>query len=367
MKLYFVYAIPQLKKLSFFVRLLRKMKKMVITFIYLKTEIQKRQYDKKFFDDWPIQSPYENTKNIYLGLSKYWPSYLFHLTEKCKLKIKEDDIFIGHPFFPISGIKKGITEIVLSMDKKPKTTVLITPLHCNLSIQTSHINRDYLNHVNELVPRCDLLFSIMGQYWWDQWKYSEYSHWLSKMIRLDMAIDIKHYPKIKKRFNQKGKRKFLFIGRNDPMKGTEFLSQLANQVPQFHFGWIGSGNNIEGIHRISDFRELTPKFMSHVAEEYDFFISTSLADPNPTTILEALAWGFPVLSTKQSGYYQSKVFTNIFSENLEETKNIIFNFEEKEESELLGLSKLGRQLVASDYNWNKFNDVIISNLKKHYY
>lgn len=364
MKLYLVYAIPQIGRKSLIQKIIGIIKKYLFEHFYYKFLFGKRVYEVSDFKDWPVQSPYENTKNIYLALNKIWPTYLYHLTEKIKINFERDDIFIGHPYFPIKDIQKGVTEFALNAKKRPKITSIITPLHCNITINTSHINLCFLNHVDKLVPNCDIIFGIMGEFWWDQWKNSKFAHWQTKMVRLDMAINIRYYPKVKNSFNLKGKRKFFFIGRNDPMKGSEFLSELALGLPQFEFGWIGSGAEIKGVKRISSFVQLTPEFMKTVACEYDFFISPSLADPNPTTILESMAWGFPVLSTLESGYYESDVITNIFSDDLEKSKSILHKYQYMDEKELIDIAKNSRKYVEVNHSWEKLTRTIISAIQK---
>jgi glycosyltransferase involved in cell wall biosynthesis len=234
---------------------------------------------------------------------------------------------------------------------------------------STHLTRWFDTAVQSfyLISNTDIVFGIMGKYWWDQWKYSKYAHWQKKMIRLDMAVDINKYCKIKNQFNQKNKRKFLYIGRNDSMKGTDFLSCLAKSCPEYEFGWIGSGNQIEGVNKISDFVELTNEFMKKIAIEYDFFISPSRADPNPTTILETMAWGFPVLCTVQSGYYEDEVITNIFLDDIEKTKSVLKKFQEMEECELITISNNSRKKISNSYNWNVFTEKIKSNISSIYY
>jgi len=366
MKLHLVYAIPRVGKKNFIQKALRRLRLILSEQVYSTYLLGKRRYEERDFTEWPVQSPFENTRNIYLALNKIWPTYLYHLTQKSKIKFDSDDIFLGHPYFPIDKFRSGVTEKALGVNNRPKITALITPLHCNLTIDTGHINLAFLNHVDKLVVNCDILFAIMGEYWWDQWANSKFAHWQSKMVRLDMAVDIEKYPRVKKAFNPKGKRRYLFIGRNDPMKGTDFLSELALSLPQFEFGWIGSGSEIKGVKRLYSFVQLTPELMRTIANEYDFFISPSLADPNPTTILEAMAWGFPVLSTPESGYYESSVIKNIFSNDLEKSKEVLIRYQFLEEGELMYTSECARSFVGSHHSWDKLTATIVASLSDKY-
>jgi glycosyltransferase involved in cell wall biosynthesis len=367
MKCYFVYSIPYISGSSIISRIFNPLHRILLNKTFLKYFIAKRIYNREDFKKWPKRSPYENTKNIYLSLKEKWDTRLFHLEEDIHLQFRPEDIFIGHPFFPIKNNEWGITENAIVGEKRPRVKALITPLHCDYSTSTQHINKAFLDHVEMLSKHCDVLFTFMGEYWWDKWKESIYSDMQKKMIRMDMAIDIKYFPKIKKEFNKPGQRKFLYIGKNDPTKGITFLSDVAKSYQKGAFGWIGGGSEIDGITRIDGYRDLTPEFMEKIALEYDFFISPSVADANPTTILEAMAWGFPVLATKQSGYYESKAITNIFLNDVEKTQAVLDKFQNMDESELKERTDFGRTIVEEKYNWSCVTETIVNEVERLYF
>ena len=311
---------------------------------------------------WPRRSPYENTRHIFLGLSRRVPAVLYALDEQVRCDFSAADIFLGHPRFPAEGGKMGVTELSIDQTPRPRIFALISPLHCDTSIGTTHINKAYLDAVDRLLPRADVLFAIMGEYWWDQWPNSPYAHWMDKMVRLDMAIDTTYFPRVKRRFNPPGKRGFLYIGRNDPMKGTDFLSKLAHHTHDCRWGWIGSGSEIDGIPRLSGPRPLTPDYLSQLAEEFDFFINTSVADPNPTTILESMAWGFPVICTAQSGYYETSYRRNIYLADLERSIGVLRELQTVDEASLHGMADEARRVVDDYYMWDRFTGCICSRL-----
>ncbi len=361
MKCHFVYSVP-FQNQSLIHRINRKIRVVLNRASVPIALITKRQPDEKEIDQWPNHSPYSNTKNIYKALSKEYTTYLYHLRERVKIRINSDDIFLGHPFFPYKPNGIGVTEFAVSSKVKPKVLAIITPLHCDINIKTTHINKAFLDHVNSLMPHVDVLFAQMGQYWWDQWDRSPYAHWKSKMVRLDMAVDVKYYPFIKKKFNKPGCRRFLYIGKNDPMKGVDFLSKLAFELKNYEFGWIGRGPDIPGVKRISGLRQLDPEYMSKISEDYDFFISPSAADPNPTTILENMAWGFPVICTPQSGYYKTEYIRNIYRSDFNKSVEIMKSLQALNEVELFKWSKLARQVVENDYNWGRYTGTILKHI-----
>lgn len=363
MTCHFVYSVPLHIDCSLFARINRKLRRILGDCGIPLGLLSNRQPDSSDFKYWPVQSPSENTRNVYTALSKILPTSLYDLTERVHCNFQQEDIFLGHPYFPHVKGRYGVTEMAFKEKIRPKKLALITPLHCDIDIQTDHINKPFLDDVDRMLPQADLLFGIMGEYWWDRWDTSPYAHWKKKMIRLDMAVDSTRYPRVKRRFNRPGKRGYLYIGNSsDPRKGTDFLSQLMGKLPEFPKGWIGSGPDIPNVPRIHSACQLTADIMSQIAEEYDFFISPSKADPNPTTILESMAWGFPVICTPQSGYYGTFFRKIIYLDDLDKSIAVLNELQTLDEYELQVMADRGREAVERDYNWERFTSIIIENL-----
>lgn len=360
MKCHLVYAVPVTNLIS---RLERKLRYTLQRMGLPLGLLSNRQPTKANLESWPIRIPYENTRNLYSAISKKVPTILYHLTEQVHCRFDPDDIFLGHPVFPYRAGSCGVVELTIKESIRPNKFGLITPLHCDTLIETTHINKQFLDHVNGLLPYADILFAKMGQYWWDQWDYSPYAHWMSKMVRLDGAVDAQLYPRVKNQFNRSGQRGYLYIGNShDPRKGVGFLSQLMEQLENYPRGWIGNGPEIPNIPRISTARSLTPEFMAGIAEQYDFFISPSRADPNPTTILESMAWGFPVVCTPQSGYYETEYRHNIYLDDVERSVDVLKQLQDMSEAELVNMADKARIVVEHDYTWEKFTSTVIHHL-----
>lgn len=359
MKCHFVYAVPTPR--SYIFKFFWKLSEFAALAGLPAPIVLNRNPDDQIFSFWPTRSPYENTKNIYKALQSLAKTNLYHLTERVSISFENDDIFLGHPYFPHRPGKSGVTELAFQSKSKPQVLCLISPLHCDVTIQTSHINKDFLDDIDRLMPHADKLFAIMGPYWWDQWDKSPYAHWKPKMVRLDMAIDIQRFPRLKTTFNKPGKRGYLFIGGSwDPRKGSDYFSSLMSSLGNVVCGWIGDGPDIPGVRRISGIRELTPEFMSQIAKEYDFFVSPAKADPNPTTILECMAWGFPVVCTPQSGYYATPYRHNIYLDDLSSSVSVLQQLQYLDEDLLLNMANFARDVVASDYSWEILCNKIIS-------
>ena len=363
MKCHFVYSVPVSTNRLLLARIERKIRTILNDIGIPIALLSNRQPTAEDFKFWPIRAPFENTQNLYCALSKKMTTFLYHLTEHVHCRFQPDDIFLGHPYFPHTKKGYGVTELALKEKVRPRKVALVTPLHCDVGIETGHINKEFLDDVDKLLPSVDILFAIMGEYWWGQWDLSPYAHWKSKMVRLDMAVDAQKYPRIKKSFNPAGKRGYLYIGdSSDPRKGTDFLNQLMSQLKGYPIGWIGSGPNIPNVPRISNHCSLTPEFMTEIAKQYDFFISPAKADPNPTTILESMAWGFPVVCTPQSGYYETDYRKNIYLDDIAKSINVLTELQYSDERKLTVMADKAREIVVANYNWDKVTSTVIQNL-----
>jgi glycosyltransferase involved in cell wall biosynthesis len=102
--------------------------------------------------------------------------------------------------------------------------------------------------------------------------------------------------------------------------------------------------------------------MAEVGNKFDFFISPSKADPNPTTILESMAWGFPVVCTPQSGYYGTDYRRNIYLDDISGSVNVLNELQYDDERKLVFMANKAREKVVVDYNWDKFTSTVILNL-----
>lgn len=361
MKCHFVYAVPFTKGM-FGSRLKRKIVSVLIEYGILTNSLKTRMPSQAEMATWPARHPATVAKHLYCSLATKMPTYLYHITEHTKCEISDEDIFIGHPYFPHSSHGYGVTELAAKAITRPNVFALISPLHCDITVGGNHINKEFLDDIEAMMPKVDILFAIMGEYWWDRWDASPYSHWKPKMVRLDMAVDVEDFPMVKRKFNKPGCRGFLYIGTNEPRKGTDFLGDLMSHFPDCNKGWIGPGKDIPNVTRISNDRPLTPEFMATLANDYDFFISPSRVDPNPTTILQSMAWGFPVVCTLQSGYYETSYRRNIFLDDMQKSVSVLKDLQYADESELVKMAEEARAIVLADYNWEKFNSTVLAGL-----
>lgn len=312
----------------------------------------------------PVYAPFSITKNLIGYLSENYSVRVYSLFEKKDLKLKDNDIVIGHPWPDFSTYKDGnnkwngydknqITNKLILRYPNDKRVFILSPF--NLSFE----------QCGWLLPLADkfkTFLAISGDYWIRNIEMSEFKGAFSRICQIPMAIDTKVYKKVKMNFNPKGKRKFLFIGRVSKEKNIEMLEKLADSIPDFEGGYIGK-NEIKGWKKVKDFVPLTNELISEVAKEYDFFINLSTFDAQVTTVLEAICWGFPVLCTPQSGYEEDCII-KMSTDDLEFNIDQIKKAQQMDDVELSNLINNSKDVIDKKYSWNTFNQTVMYAISK---
>ena len=81
-KIHFVYSVPSYKRKTFIGQAFHSVRTRLFLKGFNVNIVGSRQPQNNILGLWPVQSPFENTKNIYKALSKHAPTNLYHLTEK---------------------------------------------------------------------------------------------------------------------------------------------------------------------------------------------------------------------------------------------------------------------------------------------
>lgn len=205
-----------------------------------------------------------------------------------------------------------------------------------------------------LVGSCDLILAITGPYWYETVGSSACAHWLPKMVHLDMAIDRNDFPPLKANFNEPGKRRVVYIGHSGRGKNTAYLSEISSHLRDVDFGWVGKGEKqIEGFERFG-FVDFGSPFGRDLLARYDFLLTVGDADANPTTILEAMAWGLVPICTPTSGYAGISGITNVPLSDAAEAAGIVRRLLDADESELLAVQAENWRRLDDHYTWDRF-------------
>jgi len=301
----------------------------------------------------PMPAPYSITVNLERFLRARGRVRVYDWRETGAIELGEDDILIGHPH----ADPDTLVQQTLRRGVRCRLRALMFPIH--------HGMPEISAFTLPLVEQADVVFGITGPYWHDTLGQSHFAPWKKKFVRLDLAVDAEEYPLVKRRFNPAGQRGYLYIGNNRPEKGSEVLSATLGRLKEFPRGWVGGGPEIAEVPRIATYRRLDREFISALAEKFDIFVNTSVSDANPATILEAMAWGFPVACTPQSGYYKMPTIVELSTTDVDANERKLREMQEAPEEQLVAVSRKNRELVETQYTWERFCGTVWKQLRPY--
>ena len=98
---------------------------------------------------------------------------------------------------------------------------------------------------------------------------------------------------------------------------------------------------------------------------FDLFVLPSLGEGISNTILEAMAWGFPVACTAGSGYYNIPPITTLSSTDIEYNADVLLDLQFAPEERLQEISQEGRRLIETHYSWERFCSTVWKGLQPY--
>jgi len=206
----------------------------------------------------------------------------------------------------------------------------------------------FLRHV---VPHCHVFLAITGRYWFRRVAQAPYAHWLPRMIHLDLAVNRNHFPPIKRSFNPPGSRKFLYIGHAQAYKNVAYLDAIAQYQP---VDWLGNATGRYPHLRRLGFMNFQDTAAQQCISGYDFLLTVGSSDANPTTILEAMAWGLIPVCTPQSGYEGYESIVNVPLNDVADAVAILRELQQMDESRLYAWQASNWVLLDSHFHWDRF-------------
>jgi glycosyltransferase involved in cell wall biosynthesis len=166
------------------------------------------------------------------------------------------------------------------------------------------------------------------------------------------------------------------------MKGVDVFCRLAEANPDLDFGWTGwTGGAMRPpgtlrreydplerrlrsgsitIHGGGDWRD--EDFLKTVAT-YDVLLTCGRSDSNPSTILEATAWGLVPVAPLQCGYYGDDWLTNIPLDDTEGASRILRELNDAPDDALEARRQAGFQRLESHYTWDHAARQVIDCIK----
>jgi len=355
MTVHFVYTIP---RGNFALKIINK--------FITKTKIIEplHRNGNSFFIPWkkPLRQPHCITLNLLNAFKKFSDVKLYDYVEHTVCKLKEGDIFIGQPAPDYSSIPCN------NVDYQSPTCRTLKEYPNNKKFIIMPYTHDplYTKWWAELLQYTDNLILVCGKIWTENWQMSPlYKYGPKNILRIDVGIDIDEYPRVKTKFNPKGKRKFLYMGHTHWYKNTKQLEKIAEKFPNFQGGHIGSGQ-VKGWKKISEFADLTPEFMSKIADEYDIFLNTSSADANPRMILENMCFGFPIACTIESGYDEETYpyFYRLDKDNTEFNCHQLEALQNIDQEEFIARAEQNREIAKRHHNWDDICEKVVNFVSK---
>lgn len=307
-------------------------------------------------DTQEIHSPHSITRNLYEFLSTKDDVKYYQWDHVGVADVEEHDILIGHPHYDTNTVVHRTIK-----ERKCKLKCTIHPLHTGMP--------EHNMPFNCLTELSDIVFSICGPYWYDTIDKTPFASWKPKITRLDMAVDGNHFPFLRKKFNNIGSRRLLYIGSTMPMKNVGYLYEIMKRLKNVELYWYGGDSS----HPLSKLPNVTVFGWTHlnaavarsIIDKCDIFVNVSSSDANPTTLLESMAWGMIPACTKESGYYNDELFTELYIHDIEKTIHAINNLLNASEEVLLDRAFRGRKEIESKYTWNRFCNQIWNRVVAH--
>jgi glycosyltransferase involved in cell wall biosynthesis len=258
-----------------------------------------------------------------------------------------NDVLVGHPHpAPWTCFRRSMKQ------RGWKRIIALSPYHHGDDIQVAFLNT--------VLPHCDLYLTITGRYWFNSIEQSTFAHWRPKMVHVDLAVDRSDFPPIKTEFNKPGQRRCVYIGHTGWMKNTPYLSEIAALLPGVEFGWIGSGEQpIEGLKAIG-FQNFATQSAQELLKQYDFLVTVGRADANPTTVIEAMAWGLIPVCTPQSGYTEYPGIVNVPLDDARSAAHILQQLQQVPEATLKSMQATNWSLLDEHFNWDRFAQQVIT-------
>jgi hypothetical protein len=218
----------------------------------------------------------------------------------------------------------------------------------------NHADLVQVAFADSFLHHCDLMLAITGNAWFDTVDSSDFAHWRPKMVHVDLAVDRDDFPRVKGPFKPPGQRRFVYVGHTRWYKNTGYLSEIAAAMPEAEISWIGSSDRgIPGLVALGRKDFSTDEGRSAVAE-HDFLLTVGSSDSNPTTILEAAAWGLVPICTRESGYTGYPGIVNVPLGDAAGAVEVLRRLQHATEHELEEMRAQNDRLLDEHFTWDRF-------------
>ena len=300
-----------------------------------------------------ISTPDSIGRQLKKSLEQHYDVQTYDLDEFRIIKPGDADVLLGHwhpnPFtvFRMSAKKKGWKRVLALAPFCPDPTGWHNAFG------------------DKIIEKCDRFLAITGNAWIKRLKESPFSHWEPKIVHLDLAIDRVDFPFIKRHFNPVEKRRFLYVGHTAWYKNISFLERLAKNFHEIDFAWMGGTKSLKNINTLGIF-DFSKQEAKNLIKKYDFLITVGSSDANPTTILEAMAWGLIPVCSVQSGYEGFSGIRNISIDDMEDAVATINKLQSVSEEQLKLWQHENMDCLDNHFNWSRFCSQVLDEIESKY-
>ncbi len=257
-----------------------------------------------------------------------------------RLRPAPGDVLVGHPhpapwtIFRMSARSPGWRRIVV-----------LCPY--------AHGEKGQVAYLHSSVRRAHRYLAITGPYWWRRVPAGPFAAWATRMERVDLAVDRRDFPRVKGPFAPPGRRRFLYVGNTASPKNVRYLSAIARAMPESSVSWAGSGTPIAGVHPLG-MLDFSLAGARDVVASHDFLLTVGRSDANPTTVLEAMAWGLIPVCTPQSGYEDVPGIVNVPLDDVPAAVRVLRGLQSAPEETLRDLRATNDRELEQRYTWDRF-------------
>lgn len=254
----------------------------------------------------PYQSYYKN-----MTVHRFYsPWNVFGINPACfmfhkMLQLKDIDVFHVHSYIYFTTIQAALTKLL-------KRTPLL--LHIHGGVGRPPYKTGFLKEFAKLfydytlgkfvLSQADIIASVSLQ---DSKLLEKTIHYnLNRIIIINNAINPEDFPEISPVLQKE--IVISYIGDLEPWKGIPYYSKVINRVlkqtKNISFWFVGNGSlysalkdKFEGEKRVKLFGAVDHKEIPTILEKTHILIQPSFWEGSPTTIIEAMAMGIPVVAS----------------------------------------------------------------------
>jgi glycosyltransferase involved in cell wall biosynthesis len=232
--------------------------------------------------------------------------------------------------------------------------------------------------IDSQLDAAKLVFGICGPIWYEHTMALDdttaQGRARSKLVRLDMCVNLDALKERKHSFNRPGERKLIHVSHLGTFKGFDLLLESTKGVTVPSIGTGALGELAKGVVNIRIYGKeyvinnlgfvvnSDRAAMQKLVDEHDFYLHTSSMDAQATTILEFGARGLVPIVTAESGFEsEDAIYLTRYADR---NREIIREALRMPEEELRRRAERIREHIRTKHSWRTFYDTIADHIER---